>query len=380
MKVLFSNLAPVRLHHPDSTFIEVFHSLLRESDALRITVGYVSLASLEELRDLVKSHALKSVKLIMGMYYAEGITERTLKLARLISSEWQQAGLGEIRVVKPLKYHGKTYEFLREGAPISVIVGSANLSAIKPDSQTQRQYEVSAVADDPDVCQDISDLFERLWKVSQDINTITLKCVFDANLALEGDENASRLPSSDFSLYKRDVVGTEFLLPLKVPKEADKLTDEVGKFTRSNINVCYAAPRSKAKSRDWYEIQFTVPKEVREQPGYPQRGEPFYVATDDGYLFKCHTTSDNNKQFNACNDELTLGRWLKGHLVSAGFVKPVVDTQADVKRDGMITEEMLDQYGSHALALQKTKHTYLEDSGTAFPLWVLSFKQDEEVK
>lgn len=47
--------------------------------------------------------------------------------------------------------------------------------------------------------------------------------------------------------------------------------------------------------------------------------------TDDGYWFKAHTTSDNNKQFSAVGDELIMGRWLKGRL-AAGIVKPVNNT------------------------------------------------------
>ena len=42
--------------------------------------------------------------------------------------------------------------------------------------------------------------------------------------------------------------------------------------------------------------------------GYPEKNKPFFVVTDDGYWFKAHTTSDNNKQFSAVGDELIMGR------------------------------------------------------------------------
>ena len=120
---------------------------------------------------------------------------------------------------------------------------------------------------------------------------------------------------------------------------------------------------------------------MRELPGYPKRGEPFFVLTDDSYLFKVHTTSDNNKQFSAVGDELTLGRWLKGRFVSAGLVKPALNTQEDSvgARDGMITQEMLDQYGCTSLALQRTNRTYPDDKdeGRELELWLLSFKMKE---
>ena len=108
--------------------------------------------------------------------------------------------------------------------------------------------------------------------------------------------------------------------------------DDGRHYTKSNINVCYAAPRSVRKSRDWYETQLTVGASIYKMEGYPQRNQPFFVITDDGYWFKAHTTSDNNKQFSAVGDELIMGRWLKGRLVAAGIVKPVNNTAEDTER------------------------------------------------
>lgn len=129
--------------------------------------------------------------------------------------------------------------------------------------------------------------------------------------------------------------------------------DDGKHFTKSNVNVCYAAPRSKRKSRDWYETQLTVAKEITHLEGYPEKNVPFYIVTDDGYWFKAHTTSDGNKQFSAVGDELIMGRWLKGRLAAAGLVNPVNDTQADTEREGMITKEMLEEYGCENLYLKK---------------------------
>lgn len=51
--------------------------------------------------------------------------------------------------------------------------------------------------------------------------------------------------------------------------------DDGKHFTKSNVNVCYAAPRSKRKSRDWYETQLTVAKEITHLEGYPEKNVPF---------------------------------------------------------------------------------------------------------
>ena len=134
--------------------------------------------------------------------------------------------------------------------------------------------------------------------------------------------------------------------------------DDGKHYTKSNLNVCYAAPRSARKSRDWYETQLTVSKSITLLPGYPEKNVDFYVITDDGYTFKAHTTSDGNKQFSAVGDELILGRWIKGRLAAAGLVAPVNDTQLDHDRQGMITKEMLDAYGCDTLMLTKTNQRW----------------------
>ena len=69
-----------------------------------------------------------------------------------------------------------------------------------------------------------------------------------------------------------------------------------------------------------------------------------------------------------------MGRWLKGRLAAAGLVAPVNDTQKDTDRLGMITKEMLQEYGCENLYLKKTGQTALDEDGTALDVWMLSFK------
>lgn len=175
-------------------------------------------------------------------------------------------------------------------------------------------------------------------------------------------------------------IGIPFLIYLKAPHADERFLDDYKHYTKSNINVCYAAPRVKGKSRNWYETQLSVDKKVRMQDGYPDRGVPFYAITDDGYGFLAHTTSENNKQFAAVGDELTLGRWIKGRLADAGLVSPVEDISKDKDRRGMITQEMLSEYGCNAIAFQKTdlKILYPEDPVKLYEVWTLKLTQVEK--
>ena len=74
-----------------------------------------------------------------------------------------------------------------------------------------------------------------------------------------------------------------------------------------------------------------------------------------------------------------MGRWLKGRLAVAGLVLPVNNTQMDTDRQGMITKEMLQEYGCENLYLKKTGQTALDEDGTQLDVWMLSFNpQDME--
>ena len=154
--------------------------------------------------------------------------------------------------------------------------------------------------------------------------------------------------------YQKNEEGEPFIIMLKVPSESEKFINDHKHYTKSNINVCYSAPRSAKKARNWYETQLNVSSEVRQKKGYPYKGIPFFVVTDDGYGFLAHTTSANNKQFSAIGDELILGKWIKQRLVSEGLIEPVNNTIEDKERKGMITKEILRAYGCNAIAFQKT--------------------------
>jgi hypothetical protein len=186
-------------------------------------------------------------------------------------------------------------------------------------------------------------------------------------------EDIISIPMEDVLEYQNHEMGNIFLIPLKVPREADKFLDDHRHYTKSNINVCYAAPRSKSKPRKWYETQMTIPSRTRASKGYPSKGIPFFVVTDDGFGFLAHTTSDNNKQFAAVGDELILGKWLKGRLVQEGLIEPIDDVFRDEKRNGMVTQEMLETYGCNALALQKTDQRLQSncDNKKSYEVWTL---------
>lgn len=376
MDILYSNILPLALPDGQAAVSDALIDEIQNADRLELAVGYVSKTSLEELDRLVEKNNIKYISLVIGMYYIEGMPEGTYHTAAAINEKWMAAGIGEIRMVKAFKYHGKLYAFLKEGAVRSAVLGSANLGVLKLDANNRRQYEVSARTTEANSCNAILTLIRQLQepRCSANLADITdMPLIRETNVSLTGVDTVEQITKAEVSIYERHKTNISFELPLKVPSFEERHMDDGKHYTKSNLNVSYAAPRSARKSRDWYETQFTVSKRITLLPGYPEKNVTFAVVTDDGYTFKAHTTSDGNKQFSAVGDELLLGRWLKGRLAAAGLVTPVNDTQLDVDRVGMITKEMLAAYGCDTLILTKTDKQ-IEENGETLDVWFLSFE------
>lgn len=383
MKLLYSDILPAGLEENQITVTDCFIEQISDCDGVDIAVGYVSKAALEELDTLVAEHNIEYINLVIGMYYVEGMPEGTYRTALSLNEKWRTAGVGEIRLTRAFKYHGKLYVFHKNGDVKSAIIGSANLGVIKLEANNRRQYEVSSLTTDPAESREILDLIHKLQdnRCSANIADITdMPIIREVNASLTGVDTVDQVPQAEVAIYDRHKTEISFILPIKVPAFDERHMDDGKHFTKSNLNVSYAAPRSARKSRDWYETQFTVSKSITLLPGYPEKNVTFYVITDDGYTFKAHTTSDGNKQFSAVGDELILGRWIKGRLAAAGLVTPVNDTQLDRDRLGMITKEMLAAYGCDTLVLTKTDQKMEDEDGNLLDVWFLSFEaiQEEE--
>lgn len=384
MKLLYSNILPLGTEDNQETISDRFLEEISSSDVVEIAVGYVSKAALQELEQMVDAQKIRRIVLTIGMYFVEGMPESIYHTAIALNRKWVDAGIGEIRIVRAFKYHGKLYAFYKDDQVKSAIIGSANLGVIKLEANNRRQYEVSAVTEDASECNEIAALIRKMAAPAASAridDVVGMPIVRELNTSLTGVDTVEQIPQTQAELFERHKTNISFVLPIKVPAYDERHMDDGKHYTKSNLNVSYAAPRSARKSRDWYETQFTVSKQITRLEGYPEKNATFAVVTDDGYTFKAHTTSDGNKQFSAVGDELILGRWIKGRLAAAGLVTPVNDTQADKDRTGMITKEMLAAYGCDRLVLTKTDQKTEGEEGNMLDVWILSFEAtlgDEE--
>lgn len=385
MSILYSQILPMSVPTGQHTIVDSIKADMAQATEVDIAVGYVSGASLVELGKMVRTSNIRRISLIIGMYYHEGMPEGCYRLACELHEEWTQLGIGEVRIVIPMKYHGKSYVFYKNEEPFSAIIGSANLSVLKPDASTLRQYELAyRITDLPDVnavAQHCNSL--KRGNCSRAIDSVTdMNIIPGHNTALDNIVGVERLTPDQAADYRSAVGGYSFALPLKVPAEEEKLLEGRQYYTKSNINVCYSPDtRNKKrppKARNWYECQLTVASTIYSQPGYPSKNDPFYLITDDGYKFLAHTTSDHNKQFAAVGDESIMGRWLKGRLVAAGLVNPVNNTLEDTEHTGMITKDILRKYGRDVLIFRKTNMTEQLENGTTVDVWLISFESSSE--
>lgn len=69
MKLLYSNILPLRATPGQELFIDRFADAISGSDEVHIAVGYISKAALQELDALVESSGIKKIILTIGMLY-----------------------------------------------------------------------------------------------------------------------------------------------------------------------------------------------------------------------------------------------------------------------------------------------------------------------
>ncbi|MFA9397943.1 MAG: restriction endonuclease PLD domain-containing protein [Clostridiaceae bacterium] len=367
MEILYSNILPLKIQPGQQGFLDRFNLAVEKADKVDIAVGYVSKSSIQQLERIIDDNKLEKIELIIGMYYLEGMPESTYNATITLNSKLKQEGRGIVKLVNTLKYHGKLYVFYKDGKPFEAFIGSHNLGAIKTEASNIRQYEISAVTT---VENEINEIASFIAQLKDDNCSIDISCasgmkiIREINNALIGQEFVTKITMDEVDAYQNKRTEVQFEIPLKVP---ENLSDT--NMRGSNINVCYA----KGRKRVWWETEIVVSKQIRDLPHYPEYQRPFMAVTDDGWKFLAWTCGDNNKNLYSKDDLKIMGRWIKGRLVAAGLVEAVNNVESDINGIGVITGEMLQQYGRNTITLTKTELTTMLDDGSEVQVWMLSF-------
>lgn len=388
MRVVYSDVPPIKRIPGAKKLIELFNENIEKAYEVIIASGYGSQAGLEKLGELVESSNLGRITLVLGMYGIEGIPENIYNTSKRINSIWIKENIGEIRLVKSLKYHGKVYVFVKNDIPFAAIIGSHNMSALALDANNRRQYEVSCFTDDKTECDEIYEHIKGIIEEPISFNIMQMNdinIIREENHKLDNVEAVNKASVLDVQKTRDSLVNIKFELPLKVPGMPDTSKDYMG----SNINKCYAKGRENKrtgaiKERGWWETEVIVGTAITNDVNYPEKDIPFIVITDDGWQFSMHASGDHKKNFESHYDLKILGYWLKGRLVAAGIVSPVDSPSKDLERiidnpgqydlcKGVITYQKLLDYGKTTLTLQKTSLQKEDREGNLRDVWLLSF-------
>ncbi|MCD8214987.1 MAG: NgoFVII family restriction endonuclease [Clostridiales bacterium] len=347
MEFLFSNYPPVKTKC--MTFSDAFYSLMPQSTAMNIAVGYVSEDSLVELKRVVElNENIKNMNLIIGMHYYDLFTKLQYKAAIHLNDFLTENHLGEVRLVTAFRYHGKLYSYSNTSGPFAGIVGSNNLGSILDEGA--RTYESSILLDDKKSAKEMYNFIGRLSAdASKDISEIEFEKFNTANPILLGHESVEQLNNEQIIDARLNLSDIKFEIPVKTEP-------------KSNLNCYHGKGRENTSThlvrpRHWYEVELIVPKNIRMMPNYPigkPRGEGttvFSVITDDGYEFKCQVNgSENglwNKNLRSSGDLTILGKWIKGRLENDGVLSI----------GELVTDKTLKEYGRNTITMTKIKNS-----------------------
>lgn len=316
MELLLSNIPPLRCAARTTT--SCFEDLMQDSDGIKIASGYISADALAELKKIVEVNQKPFLELIIGMHGFDGFTQLQFDAARYLNDFLTANNIGEVRIVKTFKFHGKMYSFSKKKVAFAGILGSSNLSSVLDN---QNLYEADLYINEGGLVNEIDSFIARLSKdASVSLDGFVPRIVEDTNTLLEGHEGVEEPSIEDRQTVFLSRTQLSFKIPIKPAEEAPQ----------SNLNAFFGKGRENRKGfvkpRHWYEVELIVPKEITDRTGYPKAGFPeresiITVYTDDGWKFDCKISGDYSKNFRSDNDLKILGRWIKGRLEKKGVLK-----------------------------------------------------------
>lgn len=352
-ELLLSNLPPMRYSNK-KTFSECFKELFEHTDKICIAAGYISTEALTELKSIAEANQ-KSIILVIGMHYFEGMTKIQYQAANYLNNFLAQNNLGKVYITNTFKFHGKLYTFHKKEQVFAGIIGSSNLNSILDNHMN---YETDILLDNNAIITEM-DIFigNLIDKACIHISDWQPSYFAEDNPLLEGHENVEHCSSSQISNIISRTTDIVFAIPVKPYEIAPK----------SNTNAYFGKGRKNQRGfvqpRHWYEVELIIPKEITDHPSYPKAGYPsnesiITVYTDDNWKFDCKISGDFSKNFRSCYDLKILGKWIKGRLENYG----------SLKIGEPLTEAVLKDYGRN----------YIKMTGTDNPkIWFLDFSPRE---
>lgn len=301
-------------HRPQDTQpLDVFfaHELVYTRH-LDITVGYVSEKSLSYLLHLAQGNPDLTIRLTCGMHAKEGMTPKQLRCALELHEYLHTHDRGGVFVIPKLRYHGKIYVFHRiDGSDPTVYVGSGNLSAIVPG---YRDTFEAGLALNPPPEDLLAHLSRDVAPLCVAIDEAEIPLIKDHQSPMNEVEDAAPVSTAYVAAVMSSPAQYIFNFPLKATPASNLNAHLGGGGTR-------AQKTGSKLARSWFEGELIIDKKLREVEGYPTKGVPFNVITDDGWTFQCMVTGDGGKNLRSCRKLSTFGTWMKSRFIEAGALE-----------------------------------------------------------
>ena len=358
----------IELLHPDirpinkvgKSFFDEFIRLSYDSDYMLMTSGYISEDAIFFLKQNLEN--LPRFDLGVGMHGIEGFTKSQYDGLVGLNADMVEDCKGMSYVSDALKFHGKAYSFFKEDEPFAALIGSTNISIL--GDKDKRQFEIDLLIDDPQAIKNVVSIQRDLISCSKEIDKFFPSKFITPNkesyvAKMQNISHATivNVPAEEVSAAKH-ALSPAFQFNLRLPCEP-----------KSSLNVIFGrgrgggeSGRGKITKRSWLECEIIVSNSVTSLPGYPEKGDKFWVVTDDGWSFICGVQGDYAKNFRSQDDLHVLGAWLKGRLLNSGVVE----------YGQRITEETLQAYGRETLFFAKTEKTK-----NGLPIYYMDFSQNK---
>ncbi|GAA2034635.1 NgoFVII family restriction endonuclease [Yaniella flava] len=317
-----------------------------------IFVGYVSEKSLRYLSDLVDEFPELTISLTCGMHARDGMTPAQHHHALALHTLLTASGRGGVFVIPKLRYHGKTYLFHHEDPSHlempRAYIGSANLSAIVPGYTAT--FETGVLLD-PAPEELLTHLERDIEPHRTSIDHFDVPIVPDTSSPMHHVEEARVISTSDVITIMSSPAQYTFHLPLKANAKSSLNAHLGGDGARAQKSGSLLA-------RDWYEGELVVDQKLWEVEGYPAKGKPFTVVTDDGWSFTCKTSGHGGKNLRSEGRLAVFGTWMKSKLIDAGALEyGETATQDNIDRFGRshLTMKYHPEYGVWSFDLSTTQ-------------------------
>jgi hypothetical protein len=339
MELLLSGYQPAKFSN--RTPSKVWLDNLSKAEQIRIATGYISSASLIELKKIVEVNEKPHIEMLIGMHYFDGFTKHQYSSAFELNKTLQERNRGTVYLSNAMRFHGKLYSFKDKEKCFGAMVGSSNLSSIIGGYKI---YEADCFLEGDNaelIDKSIQDLF---GKIGKPITDFQINNFIKSNDLLKNHYGVNKVSHEELTKIFATRTGVTFDIPMKTE-------------AKSNLNCFFGKGRVNQRGfempRPWYEVEIIVPVSITRLPNYPTN-RTFDVVTNDGWRFTCDTNGQNSKNFRSQNDLTILGKWIKGKL----------EQNDSLELAAPVTESVLKNYGKSTIKLSAT-----QDSN----LWLIEF-------